>query len=118
VRLLSWIRRHLAIVAGLTALVAAALVTLVFLGPIGPAPVRCENLTDPGCGRYLQIILSGIDDEVDAIRAVPWCGEDECQQLFGADTARFVVTYEAGNDQAFSCWTTAGDLPRCQLADP
>ena len=99
-------------VVGLTTVVAAALVT------IGPAPVRCEHMTDPGCGRYLQILLAGIEEEVESVRAVPWCGEDACQQLFGADTARFVVTYEAGNDEAFFCWTGAGDQPHCEPAEP
>ncbi len=75
-------------------------------------------MTDPGCGRYLQVLLAGVDDQVDAVRAAPYCGEDQCQPIFGADVARFVVTYVGGKEEEFSCWVAPLDPPRCEPADP
>lgn len=119
-RLLRWSRRQLLAVVGIGAVaIAGAILALVFLGPVGVMrEARCADLTDRGCGAFLQVLLSERQKEVLSVRAVLQCGADECQVLFGpSDIARFAVTYRDGEEEQFTCSSDHGlATPRCELA--
>lgn len=111
-RLLAWSRRHLLLLllaAGVTA-ATAAVFAIVFLGPIGVRhDPRCEDLSESGCGAFLQALFGEVEGDVEAVHAVMDCGEDECPILFGADLARFAVVYRDGSQEEFLCWQRIGE---------
>jgi hypothetical protein len=121
-RLLRWSRRHSFALLGAGAIcIVAAVLALVFLGPVGVMrEARCADLTDRGCGAFLQVLLSERQKEVLSVRAVLYCGAEECQVLFGpSDIARFVVTYRDGEEEQFTCSSDHGlATPRCEPAGP
>jgi hypothetical protein len=91
----------------------------------GPQPSAgagpCSEVTSAGCRPFVDALYAEIGSrgsEVAAIGGRPWCGEDTCQVLFGAEVLRLRVTYYDGTTAEFSCWQSALQEPICDPAAP
>lgn len=96
----------------------AAAVVLVG-SPRETSATTCSDATSSQCRPFLDalyLVLGERGSEVASVRGRPWCGEDACQALFGAEALRLRVTYYDDSVAEYLC--TAGALadPVCQPA--
>lgn len=79
----------------------------------------CTEVTSAGCRPFLDALyeeMGGQGSEVASVRGRPWCGEDTCEILFGAEALRLRVSFYDGTFEEFSCWRSVLGRPSCEPA--
>ena len=91
-------------------LLPAAVVAILILGVVGafvilggPQPSAgagpCTEVSSAGCRPFVDALYAELGNrgsEVAVVHGRPWCGEDTCQVLFGAEALRLSVTFYDG----------------------